>query len=201
MIQGVTGIVVMGASGSGKSTLGRQLALALNCRFVEGDDLHPAANVAKMARGTALDDEDRWPWLKAVADALNAGEEEVCVLSCSALKRSYRDFVLDCASGAVLFVFPRVDRTTLQHRLDHRSGHYMPPSLLESQLAILELPQPDEVVLELDGTLPVATLVAGVLHYLSTRWPSRDIFAENSGQTSTQIFGRVTTNNIPGTNQ
>lgn len=201
MVQGVTGIVVMGASGSGKSTLGRQLALALGCPFIEGDDLHPAANVAKMARGTALEDEDRWPWLKAVANALNAAEGEVCVLSCSALKRSYRDFIVDCAAGAVLFVFPRVDRSTLQYRLDHRPGHYMPPSLLESQLAILELPEPDEVIIELDGTLPVATLVAGVRDYLSTRLPSRDILAESSGHASTQILGRVTTDNIPGTNQ
>ncbi len=77
----------------------------------------------------------------------------------------------------------------------------MPPSLLESQLAILELPEPDEVIIELDGTLPVATLVAGVLDYLSTRLPSRDILAESSGHASTQILGRVTTDNIPGTNQ
>lgn len=202
MVQPITGIVIMGTSGCGKSTLGGRLADALGCRFVEGDDLHPAENVAKMAGGQALNDDDRWPWLKRVAGELGNPGEAGCVVSCSALKRVYRDFIRGCAGDPVLFVFPQVDATTLHDRLHRRPNHYMPPSLLQSQLATLEGPQMDEPVLELDGTQPVETLVASVLHYLSTLSPNRDILAPGQdafGQAPTS--SRPTNDIIPGMNR
>ena len=157
----------MGASGSGKSTLGSRLAVVLGCRFVEGDALHPAENVAKMANGVPLNDQDRWPWLKQVASELGRSRGEGCVVSCSALKRSYRDFIRAWAGRPVLFVHPRVDPAVLHDRLTRRPNHYMPASMLESQLAIFEAPEPDEAVLKLDGTLPIENLVAAVMDYLS----------------------------------
>ena len=168
MVQPLIGIIIMGASGSGKSTLGSRLAAALCCRFIEGDDLHPAANVVKMANGIPLDDNDRWPWLKRVAGELGHARDEGCVVSCSALKQSYRDFIRIWAGTPILFVHPRVDSAVLHDRLTHRPNHYMPASMLESQLATFEAPEPDEAVLVLDGTQPVETLVAAVMAYLTT---------------------------------
>jgi gluconokinase len=138
-------IVVMGVSGSGKTTVGRALAERLGWRFAEGDDFHSAANVAKMRAGVALNDEDRWPWLDAIAawirDARAKGER--CVVTCSALKRAYRERI---AAGRddVCFVFLHGDRDTIAQRLERRTGHYMPLSLLRSQFATLEIPAADE---------------------------------------------------------
>jgi gluconokinase len=137
-------LVVMGVSGSGKSTVAAMVADQLGWAFAEGDAMHPEANVAKMHAGTPLTDEDRWPWLDVVAGwirgHLQAGTNGV--VTCSALKRSYRDVLL--ASG-VVFVHVAGDRALLEERMSSRSGHFMPPSLLASQLATLEPPQPDEV--------------------------------------------------------
>ncbi len=133
----------MGVSGSGKSTVGARLARLLNCEFAEGDDFHPPANVAKMASGNALDDADRGPWLEAIGlwlDAeLAAGRD--AVLTCSALKRSYRDRL---RRPGVRFVYLSVPKQELERRVERRTGHFMPPSLLASQLADLEPPQPEE---------------------------------------------------------
>ena len=181
----------MGTSGSGKSTLGSRLAVALCCRFVEGDELHPAANVAKMATGVALDDDDRWPWLKRVATELGKARDEGCVVSCSALKRSYRDFIRTWAGTPVLFVYPRVDSITLHHRLTHRPNHYMPASLLESQLATFETPDDTEAVLQLDGTLPVDSLVAAVMAHLAAVEPSV-AFLQTSQETSQDTCPGIT---------
>ena len=133
-------IVVMGVAGSGKTTIGAALAERLGAAFVEGDRLHPAANVAKMAAGTPLTDADRWPWLDAVGDevARLRGEGPV-VAACSALKRVYRDRLRDRA-GDLLFVFPDVPRELLAKRLQSRRGHFFPASLLDNQLATLEPP-------------------------------------------------------------
>ncbi|MDI7776635.1 gluconokinase [Asticcacaulis sp. EMRT-3] len=175
MIQFLPGIVIMGVSGCGKSTLGQRLAADLGCRFIEGDDLHPQANIDKMASGIALDDDDRWPWLKRVASELSrpAGQaaDQGCVVSCSALKRSYRDAIRREAGVGVLFVYLEVPAATLHDRLVQRPGHYMPASLLDSQLATLQAPTPDEGALTLDGTQPVKALAAAVMTRLAADAP------------------------------
>jgi carbohydrate kinase (thermoresistant glucokinase family) len=163
-------IVIMGVSGCGKSTLGRELAAALGSEFVEGDALHPPANVAKMRAGVPLEDRDREPFLLRVADAIRAAKPHGAVVSCSALKRSYRDLIRDRA-GAVTFVWPRADRAVLAVRLAQRRDHYMPASLLDSQLAALEPPVADERAIEVDGAAPTAAQVAAVLAALGLEPP------------------------------
>ena len=139
----------MGVTGCGKSTLGRALARALHCPFVEGDTLHPPANIAKMTAGIPLDDADRIPFLENVARAI-ASRSGPLVISCSALKRAYRD-QLRRADPQLLFVHPVLAREQLQERLQQRGNHFMPASLLDSQLQALESPGPDERVIEIDG--------------------------------------------------
>jgi len=144
--------VIMGVSGSGKSTIGAQLARTLDIEFVEGDDLHPPDNVKRMAAGTPLTDADRHGWLLAIAarlrDAKRAGIG--LVVSCSALKRSYRDLLRSVGDADVRFVYLKGIRALLTKRMAQRRGHFMPPALLESQLAILEEPSPDEQALVCD---------------------------------------------------
>ncbi len=157
-------IVVMGPSGSGKTTIGRALAESLGWPYLEGDVYHPAANVAKMAAGTSLDDTDRAPWLAAL-ERLVAGilaEGGHAVLACSALKQRYREAIVPTGapSGAVPFVYLSVPPAVLLERLEHREHHFMPPSLLPSQLAALE--PPTESGLTLDGTLPPEDIVRSV---------------------------------------
>ena len=136
-------LVLMGVSGSGKSTVAALLAGRLGWDLEEGDDLHPAANVAKMAAGHPLTDEDRWPWLARVAEWItrHVAEGRPGVITCSALKRSYRDVLRD---PHVVFVYLAGTRDEISARLAKRHGHFMPPSLLDSQFAALEVPGPDE---------------------------------------------------------
>jgi gluconokinase len=153
-------IVVMGVSGSGKTTFGSALARLLGRDFVDGDDLQSASNIDKMRRGHALDDSDRAPWLRSVAALLadHASHPTGLVVACSALKRTYRD-VLRSARG-VRFVFLDADRSLVEQRLDSRSGHFMPRTLIESQFDALERPGPAECdVSTFDAALP---LEAGV---------------------------------------
>jgi gluconokinase len=156
--------VVMGVAGSGKSLLGSALARALDVEFVEGDEYHPPENIARMAAGIPLTDEDRAGWLRALAgrirEARAAGRG--LVVTCSALKRSYRD-VLRAAASDVRFVFLRADRALLMKRLAGRRGHFMPPSLLDSQLATLEEPSADEHAWAFDAGESPADLVATVV--------------------------------------
>lgn len=139
----------MGVSGSGKSTLGALLADALAVPFLEGDSFHPPENVARMAAGIALTDADRDGWLRTLAGQLKQHADSGVVMSCSALKRSYRDVLRGGAPELALICLAGAPETLAQ-RMAGRSGHYMPPSLLASQLATLELPQPDEHALTLD---------------------------------------------------
>ena len=148
-------VVVMGVSGAGKTTIGQALAAALGWPFVEADDLHPPANVAKMARGEPLDDADRAPWLEAVAARMRALDDGV--VACSALRARYRDVLR--VRPDVRFVLLDVPPALLEERLAARRGHFMPPSLLTSQLATLERPA-DAVAI--DGAPPVAAQVAAI---------------------------------------
>lgn len=147
-------IVVMGVSGSGKSTLGALLARALHCPFLEGDDFHDEAAVAKMRAGHALVDDDRWPWLDRLGRALEqtAAENGCAVATCSALRRSYRERLIAAAGNGTRFVLLDNDRDELLRRLSDRPGHYMPPSLLDSQLDTLERPGSDEPILALSSS-------------------------------------------------
>ncbi|WP_174298662.1 gluconokinase [Sphingomonas bacterium] len=158
-------IVVMGVSGAGKTEVGRRLAAMLGVPFCEGDALHPAANIARMAAGIALTDEDRAPWLDRVAAWL--ADHPTGVAACSALRRAYRDRLRGSASGPkreTLFVLLDVPEALLRARMLHRPGHFMPASLLDSQLATLERPGADEwaIVVPVAGDAQgTAAVVAG----------------------------------------
>ncbi|TKT78466.1 gluconokinase [Aquamicrobium sp. LC103] len=157
----------MGVSGCGKSTVGERLADRLDCPFVEGDGLHPAANVRKMEAGMPLDDADRWPWLDLLGRRL--GEEGRVVISCSALKRSYRDRLRNLAGRPVTFVFLRGTRALIAARMQERRGHYMPPSLLDSQLATLEPPMAERDVVTIEIDQPLETIVGLAMTNLAER--------------------------------
>jgi gluconokinase len=161
-------LIVMGVVGTGKSTVAGLLAERLNWEFQEGDALHPPANVAKMSAGIPLTDEDRWPWLDAIGAWIKEKTQrgEPGILTCSALKRSYRDRL---RGPNVIFVFLNGPREVIAARMARRADHFMPPALLNSQLATLEPPAADENVLAVDlGTTP-ADEVAEVLHALEQR--------------------------------
>jgi carbohydrate kinase (thermoresistant glucokinase family) len=160
-------LVVMGVSGCGKTSVGRQLAQALGSGFIEGDELHPPANVARMAAGTPLTDVDRAGWLAEIGRRLGQAHAAGTglVVSCSALKRSYRDG-LRAACPGLLFVHLHGSADLLRQRLQKRTGHYMPPSLLDSQLATLQPPAPDEAAITLDISPPTAQVVAAALGQL-----------------------------------
>lgn len=159
-------IVVMGVSGSGKSTIGRRLADALGYAFLEGDDMHPPANIAKMSAGVPLDDADRVAWLEGIAGWMQAQQAagRSAVVACSALKRAYRDRLRQ-AGPAVCFVYLEVAHDELARRMRGRE-HFMPPALLGSQLATLEEPGSDEPALRVDANGPADEVVARVLRWL-----------------------------------
>lgn len=161
-------LVLMGVAGSGKSTVGAALSEALGLPYRDGDDLHPAANIAKMSRGEPLDDADRWPWLQAVACAL-ADMPKGGIIGCSALKRRYRDLIRDTAGAPVTFVHLAGSRAVIAERMAHRPGHFMPTSLLDSQFAALEPPGPDEGAITVDIAEPVAAVVADIVAALKER--------------------------------
>jgi gluconokinase len=155
--------LLMGVCGCGKTTVGRALARELGWRFVDGDDFHPPANVAKMANGVPLADDDRWPWFDRIVAEMRrldvAGES--AVVACSALKAAYRDRL--AAGGDVRIVYLKGDAATIEPRLRQRSGHFMPAALLPSQFATLEEPS-NAIVVDIRRTIDeqVAT-IAGAL--------------------------------------
>ena len=163
-------IVVMGVSGSGKSTVGALLAARLGWPFAEADEFHPAANVAKMRAGIPLTDEDRWPWLEAMADWIEARRNEgrSCVVTCSALKRAYRDR-LRRGHGDLRFVHLAGDYGLIAERMRSRRHEYMPLALLESQFATLEPPREDEGALVLSVTEPPDALVQRIVAALALK--------------------------------
>lgn len=159
-------IVVMGVSGAGKSTIAELLAERLALRYVDADDLHPRSNLEKMAAGVPLTDDDRWPWLALVGDALAAASATGLVIACSALKRAYRDAIRDRAPQAQ-FVLLDGSRELLHARLAKRGGHFMPLSLLDSQLATLEHLGSDEPGMTVDVDRSPEMIVEAITGRLS----------------------------------
>jgi gluconokinase len=160
-------LIVAGVSGSGKTTVGAMLAGRLGWRFADADEFHPAANIEKMRGGTPLTDDDRWPWLRAIGAWMDEriARGESAVLTCSALKRSYRDMLLGGRPQARM-VFLAADRQVLARRLAARHGHFFPQQLLGTQFADLELPRPDEHVVTIvpaDDPADTVTSIIAVL--------------------------------------
>jgi gluconokinase len=160
-------LVVMGVSGSGKSTIADKLAERLHWRYEDGDKFHPASNVAKMSAGHPLTDEDRWPWLQAIADEIDrlctAGEQ--AVIACSALKRVYRD-VLVHGRNDVRMIYLQGSQQLIANRLAQRKHHFMPPGLLDSQFATLEPPGADENPLTVSIDASVDEIVDAIVQQL-----------------------------------
>jgi len=165
-----TTVVVMGVSGSGKTTVAAELVARLGWVFAEGDDFHPPANIAAMHAGHPLGDEQRWPWLAAIADWIGLREQagQSAVLTCSALRRAYRDRLRD-GHESVWFAHVTADPALIADRLQRRTGHYMPPSLLPSQLQTLQPLEPDEPGTTVSGAAAPQLVAAAVLDALSGR--------------------------------
>ncbi|WP_186391311.1 MULTISPECIES: gluconokinase [unclassified Pannonibacter] len=160
-----TRIILMGVAGCGKSSVGEAISARTGIAYRDGDDLHPAENVEKMRAGIPLTDEDRWPWLDEVGREL--ADKAPLIIGCSALKRVYRDRIRALAGGPVTFVHLAGSRDLIAGRMAQRTGHYMPLSLLDSQFAALELPQPDEGALTADISQPLDALVDGIVKGLN----------------------------------
>ena len=162
-------LIVMGVSGSGKSTIAEKLAERLAWTFEDGDRFHPASNVAKMSAGHPLTDEDRWPWLQAIADEIDrlckAGEQ--AVIACSALKRAYRDILVH-GRNDVRIIYLKGSQQLIANRLAQRKHHFMPPGLLDSQFKTLEPPQADEGPFNVSIDAPVETIVDNIVAQVRT---------------------------------
>jgi gluconokinase len=171
-------IIVMGVSSSGKSTVGQSIARRLHVPFLDGDGYHPEANVEKMRAGIPLTDDDRWPWLERLAGALHeaADKKGASMGACSALKRAYRQYLTDKAGEPILFVYLEGSREVIAERMARRQHEYMPTSLLDSQFATLEVPDPKTenvlVVPVTDSVEKITQTVVKALDHLKTfkRW-------------------------------
>jgi len=161
-------IVIMGVTASGKTTIGTRASKRFGWPFYDADEFHPPANIAKMSRGEPLTDEDREPWLQALHDKM-AEEERAghsAIFACSALKARYRQVLRD-GLKKVWFVFLKGDPDVLQARLDHRKGHFMPRTMLPSQIAALEEPEPGDALI-LDAAKPPNDLVDEIADYIDS---------------------------------
>lgn len=167
-------IFVIGVSGSGKTTVSKALAELIGCPQIEGDLYHAPASIAKMAAGIALNDDDRWPWLDRIGEAVNStiAEHGIGVASCSALKHAYRDRLRHAITSPVCFVLLDSSREELLRRLSERKSHYMPASLLGSQLDTLERPAPEEGVLTLDGQKPPEAICQDIIAWIQALPPN-----------------------------
>jgi gluconokinase len=165
-------LVVMGVSGSGKSTIAEHLAARLGWRYVDGDLFHPPANVAKMSAGHPLTDEDRWPWLRAIAAEIDrlAAAGTRAVVACSALKHAYRDILVH-GRDDVRIVFLDGAKDLIEKRLAARKGHFMPPGLLDSQFKTLEPPQPSERPITVSIDVSVDGIVDNIVRQLELVTP------------------------------
>lgn len=160
-------LIVMGVAGSGKTTVAQALTARIGWRFEDGDKFHPAGNVAKMRAGHPLTDEDRWPWLRAIAEEVDRSGEagQHLVVACSALKRVYRDILIGKRTG-VRLIYLKGTRDLILQRLRARRGHFMPPELLDSQFATLEEPAPDENAVVADVAPAVDAIVDDIVRQL-----------------------------------
>lgn len=158
-------IVLMGVAGCGKSSVGLALAPHLNSVYLDGDDLHPPANIAKMSRGQPLADDDRWPWLDLVGNRLRQQKGPI-IIGCSALRRAYRDRIRQAAGGAVTFIHLNGSRAVIERRMSARAGHFMPVALLDSQFATLEAPSPDEPAISVEIDQPMEAILTEILDLL-----------------------------------
>lgn len=161
--------VIMGVSGCGKSLVGEAIAARLGMPFVEGDTLHPASNVAKMAQGIPLTDDDRFPWLDKIGAEIAGAGPEGLVVSCSSLKKVYRNRLRSFADGRAVFVFLSGSEAVLAERMAARRGHFMPASLLKSQLATLEDPSGEPGVITIDVSPPHGQVIASALAAIAIR--------------------------------
>lgn len=158
--------VVMGVAGCGKSTIAEGLAEKLKGTYLDGDSFHPPENIAKMSKGIALTDDDRWPWLAVFATEIAARSGKV-IGACSSLKRSYRDHITRSAGEQVLFIYLNGSRDLIASRMNAREGHFMPPSLLDSQFEALEIPKDDETAISVDISGTSDEVVAAAVKQLS----------------------------------
>ncbi|THK33801.1 gluconokinase [Ensifer sp. MPMI2T] len=158
-------MVLMDVAGCGKSSVGAALATRLGAVYRDGDDLHPAENIAKMSKGIPLEDEDRWPWLTRVGEALAAGSGPR-IIGCSALKRAYRQHIERTAGAPVTFIYLAGTVEVIEKRMKERQGHFMPPALLASQFAALEPPEPDENAISVDIDQPLDAVVEAIVAQL-----------------------------------
>ena len=157
-------ILVMGVSACGKSEIAGRLATTLEVPCIEGDALHPPGNIEKMSNGVPLEDEDRWPWLDALAGSVetHSGEQGGAVFSCSALKKAYRQRLRDCVPNLIT-IYLELDIETAQNRASRRAGHFMPAALVESQFSTLEPPLGEPCTISVDARLPIETVLDHVL--------------------------------------
>src|SRR6516165_11878715 len=169
-VAGTVIVVLMGVSGSGKTTVAARLADALGCQFQEGDDLHPRENVEKMRSGTPLSDADRLPWLRKIAEGIDGrrARGECGVVTCSALRRSYRDIIIGDRRDVVL-VYLKGSRDLIHQRMVARHEHFMPVALLDSQFATLEEPTPDEHPIVADVSGKPADIAHEIVRQLEDR--------------------------------
>ena len=158
--------IIMGVAGSGKSSVGLALAREIGAVFIDGDDMHPKENIAKMSSGLPLNDDDRNPWLRNIGKALN-NQIGTVIIACSALKKIYRDIIRKASEQEVMFLHLAGPFELIEDRMTHRTDHFMAPSLLESQFAILENPAFPESFIEIDIAQPFEAVVEEVVHNLS----------------------------------